>query len=231
MRRRACTLVPLGLALAAFAAPAGAATLTFDRPCYLAKQPRLPNGQTINVRGEGFAPSQPVTFTLGSTSLGSLNADAAGGVSGRFQPPSLDGRTQFWATPTLTANDGANQAAGPVELRSMAADFVPSNGPPSMRVRFYVYGFGPLLATRGLPTAQRVYEHVLDPDGTLRATFAVGRTSGPCGDLVTARRRILPFRTVADGRWRFVFTTRRRYSARSQPAASVAFKIRTVFRR
>jgi hypothetical protein len=231
MRRRACTLVPLGLALAAFAAPAGAATLTLDRPCYLAKQPRLPNGQTINVRGEGFAPGQPVNFTLGSTSLGTLNADAAGSVSGHFQPPSLGGPTQFRAAPALTAGDGTNQAAVPVELRQMAADFLPAQGSPRMKVRFYVYGFGPLLAARGLPAAQPVYEHVIDPQGTLQATFAVGRTRGPCGDLVTARRRILPFRTVADGRWRFVFTTQRRYSARSQPAASVAFRIRTVFRR
>jgi hypothetical protein len=163
--------------------------------------------------------------------LGALTADASGAVAGRFQAPSL-AAGQFRSTRSLTARESAgNLAAAPVELRRLAADFLPSSGNPlRLRVRFFVYGFGPLLSARNLPVSQPVYEHVFDPAGRRRATFLVGRTSGPCGDLRTGVRRILPFRRVANGRWRFVFTTKVRYSARSVPVAAVGFIVRTVFR-
>lgn len=230
MRRSTLTLVLPILALATAAASAHAATLTLDRGCYLARQPGLPNGQTIVVRGAGFTPGAQASFALGTTALGDLTADAAGAVAGQFQAPSL-AADQFRSTRTLTAREGANQGAATVELRRLAADFLPSSGNPlRLRVRFFVYGFGPLLTARNLPTAQPVYEHVLDPAGRRRATFYAGRTTGPCGDLRTTVRRILPFRTVGSGRWRFVFTTKPRYSSRSVPAASVGFIVRTVFR-
>jgi hypothetical protein len=224
-------LLPLAslLVLAAAAAPAGAATLTLDRGCYLAKQPGLPNGQTITVRGDGFTPDAPVGFALGTASLGSLTANSAGALAGRFQPPGL-GSTQFKSTRSLTANDGVNQAQVAVELRRLAADFLPSTGNPrTLRARFYVYGFGPLFTVAGLSTSQPVYEHVFDPTGRRRGTFLVGRTSGPCGDMRSTRRRILPF-PPRNGRWTFRFTTRRSYSRRSSPQASVGFLVRTIFR-
>ena len=231
MRRSASTLAGLVLAAAASAPAAHAATLALDRGCYLAKQAGLPNGQTIGVRGDGYTPNAQVNFTLGTTAIGPLTATPAGAVAGQFQAPALAGDTQFKATRTLTATDGTNQATVPVELRRLAADFLPSAGNPrSLRVRFYVYGFGPLLAVQGKSTGQPVYEHLFDPSGRRRATIAVGRTSGPCGDMRTTRRRILPFRTVRNGRWRFVFTTKRVYSRRSAPLAAVGFIVRTVFR-
>jgi hypothetical protein len=227
VRLSASTLV----LFAALAAGAPAATLTLDHGCYLSKQPALPNGQTIAVRGAGFAPSAPVSFTLGSTPLGFIASDAAGNVAGQFQPPSLGGSTAFRDTRILTATDGTNQGAVPVLLRRVAADFLPANGrPQTHRVNFYVYGFGPLLAAQRLSTNQPVYEHVFDPAGKLRATFRVGRTSGPCGDLKTTRRRLLPFRNPANGRWSFVFDTKPRYSRRSIPSAGIGYQVTTVFR-
>lgn len=231
MRRSAPTLAVLALALGASAPAAGAATLALDRGCYLTKQAGLPNGQAIGVRGEGYTPNAQVSFSLGSSSLGSLTASPAGSVAGSFQAPALAGTTQFKARRTLTATDGTNQGTVAVELRRLAADFLPSVGNPrALRVRFYVYGFGPLLTVQGLSTSQPVYEHIFDPSGKRRATILVGRTSGPCGDMRTTKRRILPFRTVRNGAWRFVFTTKRRYSRRSSPAAGVGFFVRTIFR-
>ncbi|MDX6672319.1 MAG: hypothetical protein QOI91_2682 [Solirubrobacteraceae bacterium] len=230
MRRSASTLVLLA-ALAAWAPAAGAATLTLDRGCYLSKQPALPNGQTIAVRGAGFTPGAQVSFTLGSASLGAIPADAAGNVAGQFQPPSLGGAGSFRDTRILIATDGTNQGTAPVPLRRVAADFLPAAGRPSThRVNFYVYGFGPLLTAQRRSTNQPVYEHVFDPAGKLRATFRVGRTSGPCGDLKTTRRRVLPFAHPANGRWSFIFTTKPRYSRRSIPGAGVGYQVTTVFR-
>jgi hypothetical protein len=217
------------VAVAAGPAPAGAqaAALTLDRGCYLARQPALPAGQAIVVRGEGFTPEAPVAFRLGGASLGSLNANAAGALAGRFTAPTL-AAGQFKATRTLTASDGSNQASVPISLRRLAAHFVPTLGDPrTLRVTFYVYGFGPVLTQLGRPTGQPVYMHVFRPNGRRKASLAVGRTRGPCGDMKSTRRRILPYR-IESGRWRFVFTTAPRYSSHSTPSASVGFLVRQV---
>lgn len=230
MRRSATTLLALGL-LAVLAAPGGAATLALDRGCYLAKQPRLPAGQAIAVRADGFAPNAPVTFSFETGPVLRLVADASGTAAGAFSAPAIGPTTVFRGTRTLTASDGTSQASALVHLRQIAADFLPSRGNPrTLRVRFYVYGFGPLLTALGRSTSQPVYEHIFDPSGKRRATILIGRTSGPCGDLRTTRRRILPFRTVRNGRWNFAFTTSSRYSRRAQPLASVGFLVTTVFR-
>src|SRR5688572_28698829 len=185
MWRGAMTLLAAG-ALAFLAPSAGAATLTLDRGCYLAKQPRLPGGQAINVLAEGFAPHAPVTFSFASGPVLTVNADASGRAVGAFAAPSIGPPTVFEGTRTLTAADGTATASALVQLRQLAADFLPSSGNPrTLRVRFYVYGFGPLLTALGRSTSQPVYEHVLDPAGKRRATILVGRTSGPCGDLRT----------------------------------------------
>jgi hypothetical protein len=225
------TPVLAAFALAASAGPAVAASIFLDRGCYLSKQPRLPSGQAIAVRGDGFMPNAPVTFAIGGSPVLTVTADPAGTAVGQFSAPSLGGPSVFRGTRTLTASDGTTRASVPVALRQLAADFLPSTGNPrTLRVRFYVYGFGPLLTALRRSTSQPVYEHVFDPSGRRRATIRIGRTSGPCGDLRTTRRRILPFRTVRDGRWRFVFTTKSRYSARSAPLASIGFIVSTVFR-
>jgi hypothetical protein len=226
---RRALLIAAAMALMATAAPAaGAATITLDRGCYLAAQTGLPNGQAIVVRGEGFAPNANVTFSISGRPIGTTMANVAGALATRFNAPGLTSG-QFKATRTLTVSDGTNQAVAVLNLRRLAADFLPSGGnPATLRVRFYVFGFGPLLTIQGLSTGQPVYEHVFDPRGRRRATFLVGRTSGACGDMRTARRRILPFPPI-NGRWRFVFTTKRRYSRNAVPAAAVGFIVRTVF--
>jgi hypothetical protein len=226
--RRALLIAAVAALTAAAAPAAGAATLTLDRGCYLAAQTGLPNGQAIVVRGEGFAPFANVTFSISGRAIGNTTANAAGAFATRFNAPGLAGG-QFKATRTLAVSDGTNQATAVLNLRRLAADFLPSTGNPArLRVRFYVYGFGPLLTIQNLSTSQPVYEHVFDPRGRRRATYLVGRTSGDCGDLRTTRRRILPFPPM-NGRWRFVFTTKRRYSRNSTPAAAVGFIVRTVF--
>jgi hypothetical protein len=227
---RRALLIAAAIAISAAAAPpAGAASLTLDRGCYLAAQTGLPNGQQIVVRGDGFAPNGNVTFLISGRAIGTTTANAAGAFNTRFNAPGLS-TGQFRSTRTLTVSDGANVATAPLNLRRLAADFLPSGGnPTTLRVRLYVYGFGPLLTIQNRSTRQPVYEHVFDPRGRRRATFFVGRTSGACGDMRTTRRRILPFAPI-NGRWRFVFTTSSRYRGNAVPAAAVGFIVRTVFR-
>jgi hypothetical protein len=224
-------LVPAALAataaLAAAPAAANAAALALDRGCYLAKQPVLPAGQLVRVSGSGFTPGATVRATLGGRPLsGSAQADATGAFAASFSAPSIPG---FQAIRPLTFTDDANRSASVyVRLSRLAADFLPSTGDPAtLRVRFYVYGFGPIPALLGHPARQPVYLHVFGPDGRRRAVSLVGFTGGPCGYLRTARRPILPFEPQS-GRWRFLFTTSRTYRRGDQPQAGVAFVVRTV---
>jgi hypothetical protein len=220
----------IAVALFVPAPAAGAATLRVDRGCYLSKQPVLPAGQQIIARGEGWAPNAPVSLTIGGAPIGvPAGTNAAGDLAVAFSAPALpDG--QFKATRTVAASDGAHQASTPVSLRVLAADFFPTTtqNAATQRVRFLVFGFGPLLTAFGRSTAQTVYMHVFQPGGRKRGTFNVGRTSGACGDLRTRRRKILPF-GLKNGTWTYRFSTAKRYSAKSLPQAEVGFRVRTIF--
>ena len=81
----------IAIALAACAlgaAPAGAATLSFDRPCYLAKAPGF-IGQAVNFTGAGFTPGAPVTASLNGVALTSGSAGTSGEISGSVVAPAL----------------------------------------------------------------------------------------------------------------------------------------------
>jgi hypothetical protein len=226
MRRAAI----IAFALFVPAPAAGAATLSLDRGCYLAKQPALKGGQQVIARADGFTPGAPVTFSFSTGPVALVAASASGTATAPFSAPGLkDG--QFKATRTLTATDGVQQASAPVSLRMLAADFLPAttDNAVTQKVRFFVYGFGPLLTVFNKSTSQTVFMHVFQPGGKRRGTFNVGRTGGPCGDLRTGRRKILPFGLI-NGTWTYRFTTVKRYSARSLPQAEVGFSVKTVFR-
>jgi hypothetical protein len=227
MRRAAI----IAVALFVPAPAAGAATLRVERGCYLSKQASLPAGQQIIARGEGWAPNTAVSLTIGGAPIGvPAGTNAAGALAVAFSAPALpDG--QFKATRTLAASDGTQQATTPVALRVLAADFFPATtqNAATQKVRFLVYGFGPLLTAFNKTTSQTVFMHVFQPGGRRRGTFNVGRTSGSCGDLRTRRRKILPF-GLKNGTWTYRFTTSRRYSAKSLPQAEVGFRVRTIFK-
>src|SRR4051812_46185767 len=158
MRRAAIVAVALFVPAPA----AGAATLRVDRGCYLSKQTALPAGQQIIARGEGWAPNASVSLTIGGMPIGvPAGTNAAGALAVAFSAPALpDG--QFKATRTLAASDGTNQATAPVPLRVLAADFLPATtqNAVTQKVRFLVYGFGPLLTAFNRSTSQTVYMHV-----------------------------------------------------------------------
>lgn len=229
---RGAAFIAVALAGPATVAPvASAATLTLDRGCYLAKQPALRNGQAIVATASGFIPGAGVTFSLPTGPVAYANANAAGTAVAPFNAPGLRSG-QFAAARTLTATDNVNRASAIVNLRVIAASFLPAttSNAATQRVRFYTYGFGPLFTVLRRSTAQNIFMHVFQPGGRLRGTFFVGRTRGACGDLVTGRRKILPF-GLRNGTWNYRFSATRRYNAKAVVQASVGFRVQTVFRR
>jgi hypothetical protein len=221
--------IPIAFAACAVgAAPAGATTLSFDRPCYLAKS-RGFVGQAVNFTGAGFTPRAPVTASVSGVALVSGKAGASGEIAGFFTAPPL-GSNVAQGSASLSVSDGTNSASQAFPETNLTADFSPSQGnPKTLRVRFRIFGFGPLLTALGEPADAQVYEHVIDPKGKLRGTFKAGRPSGPCGLVKPSRRKILPFKAT-NGRWRYVFDISRKSRKSDLPRASVAFVVRTIFK-
>jgi hypothetical protein len=65
------------------------------------------------------------------------------------------------------------------------------------------------------------------PGLRLRLTILLGRTQGPCGSLVTARRRIFPFR-ARPGNWRLQFDTAQVYRRFARPRVRLIVPILRV---
>lgn len=235
---RAVAVVAALLAPCLAAPAASAATLTVDRGCYLTRQPVLPNGQAVVARAEGFTPGEGVTFSLPTGPVSVVAADANGTAETHFSTPALPS-SQFQAAQTLNASDRDHLASATLQLRQLTADFRPAttSNAITQRVRFFVYGFGPVLTAYNRSTSQPVYMHVFEPPlrrkgklrpARLRGTFKVGRTSGRCGDLHTARRKILPF-GFKEGTWTYRFTTSPRYRSAALPQVQARFRVCTVF--
>jgi hypothetical protein len=199
---------------------AAAATVTFDKPCYLAAQPGLEKGQIVSFSGTGFTPNAPVSGTLDGTPIGSGSASPTGAITGSVNAPATDAG-RFTGVATLTLTDGMNSVTAKFQFSNLTADFLPSTGNPrTHRVRFYVYGFDAFQAAVAARTHQNVYLHIVDPRHRVRANTKLGRTKGSCGTLRSARQRIMPFEPIP-GTWRYVFDLEKTYRTRTQTARAV----------
>jgi len=192
---RASRVAVAALAIGAVAAQAAAAaTVTFDKPCYLAAQPGLEKGQIVSFSGTGFTPNAPVSGTLDGTPIGSGSASPSGTITGSVNAP----------------------ATHPERFTGL-----PSTGNPrTQKVRFYVYGFDAFQAALGAKTHQNVYLHIVDPRQRVRANKKLGRTKGSCGTLRSARQRIMAFEPIP-GSWRYVFDLEKTYRQKPRTARAV----------
>lgn len=218
-------LAVLGAALAGTlggATAAHAATLTTDARCYL-------QGAPLRMTAGGFAPNAPLTVALDGQTLryrdGSTpRSDDAGTFGSSFATPALaPGRPQQRHVLRVGDSDQAARARFTVS-RPADGDFSPSQGDPTtLRARFSVWGFA-----LGGTSGARVWLHWVDPTGKVRTSVALGTTSGDCGSLTTAPRRVFPFDPEA-GRWVLVLDTQRRYRVQaSGPRAKIAVHVRSL---
>jgi len=199
---------------------AAAATVTFDKPCYLAAQPGLEKGQIVNFSGSGFVPNAPVSGTLDGTPIGSGSASPSGTITGSVNAPATHPE-RFTGVATLSLGDGTNSVTASFQVSDLSADFLPSTGNPrTQKVRFYVYGFDAFQAALGAKTHQNVYLHIVDPRQRVRANKKLGRTKGSCGTLRSARQRIMAFEPIP-GSWRYVFDLEKTYRQKPRTARAV----------
>jgi hypothetical protein len=192
-------------ALLAPAAQAARVALTSKAGCYH-------RGDTIAYAGSGFRAGARFRAAFDGKVVDAGRADEKGRVEGAFAAPrtlaSAGERSAY-----LVVSDGTRRAARGVRLTAVTAGFSP---PRSLRVAFHAYGFGP---------RRNVYLHYLRPDRRVRATVLLGRTTGPCGRLLTAQRALFPFR-VTSGNWRLQFDRVRRYKATARPSVRLVVPVR-----
>jgi hypothetical protein len=217
-RRITGIALPALAATALWAAPAHAALATVDLGCYLSRQ-------SVVVTGSGFTPNTVVHVSVAGRQVGDATADANGAVRTNLRAPVIARSGPRRRTFTVSLSDGITTASTRLLVTRAGVDFAPSRGNPRrLRARFSVFGLGPAFASRGQSARQVMYLHYLDPRGRRRGNFRVGFTRGACGDLRTARRRVLPFRPLY-GLWRLVFDARRTYSRRG-PQLEIGFRVR-----
>jgi hypothetical protein len=180
------------------AAPAGAATVATDAPCYT-------SGAAMGVAGQGFGAGAPVSVEA-SGLFGSTPADAVGAFQLITRAPLLGTTAPAVRTFALTASDETTSAQTGFRVTNFAAAHTPSAPPrPSTVIRWRVAGFAP---------GARVYAHYVH-GGRQQARAGLGRMPRTCG-VLRKRLALIPISSPASGRWRIQLDTHKRYSARTR---------------
>lgn len=207
---------PLVLALALAASPAQAAVLNANKQCYREGDDKDP----VIFGGGPFTPRGMVNVTRDGLSIGALEANPAGMVSGLLtRPPIIDPARQ--RPFTIVATDARNPALTGTLTRLVSqldVNVRPTGGRPAIRRR---------IAARGFTGGTNLYAHIVR--GRKRRNVAIGRLAGPCGTL-TARKRIFR-KDTRNGSYVVQFDSNRRYSTTSHPKLVFRVRIFTVLRR
>jgi hypothetical protein len=159
----------------AAAAPASAATLSLNKPCYVSA---VSKRAAMNLLGSGFVPGDMVEISSSDGSVAtSTTVNASGDIAATTGAPipafSLPGSK----TVTLTAQDFTAAgttitATARTQAAQLAVDTKPAQARLSKKVTWYFSGFRP---------GRFIYGHYLHKKPVARAKF--GRAKGPCGVL------------------------------------------------
>ncbi len=179
------------LAAAATPAAAQAATLTLDKPCVRPEQP-------VGFNGAGFAPGAMGSLTDNGNFVDTVNFDAAGGAALQFGAPGVGDTHRESHTLSLTDGAGATATAA-YQVTDLRGSVAPKTGTAAKKVAYSVAGF-----VNGV--GQTLYAHYTYAGNQARhvhkKTVALGRLSGPCGDLKTAKRFAnVPVKKARKGVW------------------------------
>jgi hypothetical protein len=213
-------LIPTAILLAPAAATAAPASTTpslqTNQRCYLV-------GQRVAITGSGFAPLRMYQVAVDGINFGASTTDASGSFMASLIPGGV-GANVVQQVHTLSASDGTSLTRAVFTVtRTTGARILAGTGTAAtLYAPFQVWGFalagGKPTATPG-NTQLPVYVHYVAPDAHPRMTIALGRTSGECGYLRTAARRVFPF-IPAPGLWTLEVDSQRNYS--KHPAGPLA---------
>lgn len=223
--RIAAAALTAAVSLAA-AGAAQAATLSVDHQCYVSEGSVH---QSVAFNGTGYTPGATATVTAGGQTLGQLAVSPQGTISQSFKAPGIVANQKRYS---LSASDGTNTASTSFYVTRARADFFPSNGnPATLRVRFYVIGLGAVLAASGKASNSTVYAHWKSPSGSYVGVKRLGKLSGPCGSLISAKQRALPFGSKR-GLWKLRFNPSGKNTSAgfaTTPWVSIGLRVRIIF--
>jgi hypothetical protein len=190
-------------AAAALLAPQAAAAATIDplAPCYRSLEPGT--RETVPVRASGFTPGEKVNIYLDDRLVRENvvvlpEGNVVGGVSAPYQ---ARGERPFTLTVTQVGQQ-SNSASASSRVTALALRLKPRRADPSRRVRFL---------GRGFIDGTEVFAHYMRK-GKLRKTVSLGAPQGPCGR-VSVKRRQIPVRRPALGRWTLQVDNEETYAA------------------
>ena len=196
MTRPAAAVVLVAL-LGPGAAAAGAATVSTPERCYSSRDP-------VDFVGTEFRPRAKFTAYVAGRVVDTGTVSSFGDLGGDFKAPVPATGRPGERTFTLTVTDGQRRASTRFRSTKFGADFRPDTGDPAtLRVNFYAFDFG---------VKRTIYLHYVRPNRRPRLTVKLGDTGGPCGTMISRKRRIFPFPAVP-GSWRLQFDTVAKYDS------------------
>jgi len=198
------------------AAPANAAVIGTDRPCYVENQP-------MQIGGQQFAPNS--RYSVKTDQLFAFgNADAAGNwLSQTETAPIVVKRTTVPQVFTLTAQqDGVDVATAQFSVVNLLVTLASTRGKPTSRTTWRLSGFTP---------GQNIYVHVRRNKKTI-ANVKLGRGDAACGRLTTKQRRLpgVSSRSLKRGTYDLYIDNKATFSPSKRPQYRSSVSIFTVFR-
>jgi hypothetical protein len=170
-------------------------------------------GRSVSLSGRGFAGRREYVVSLDGVYFGESKTRANGSFHSSLRPGGL-GAGVAQQVEQLEATDGTSIADTSFTLtRATGARFISSGGTPgTLTAPFEVWDLSP-------GAHRQAYLHYVSPSGAERETVTLGMTTGQCGYLRTAKRKVFPF-TATIGTWTFQIDTRKAYSP--HPGGQVA---------
>jgi len=190
--------------LAGLAVPAQAVvTMSPLKPCYVSDGDLPAQREKILVHATGFTPLAALTLQIDGATVATGTAGAFGEADAAVPAP-FEGRDEHQFTLVIFENQNLkNNASATARVTNLAVTLRPRRARPSRRVRFDGRGF-----TADAP----VYGHYVF-GGKVRKTVRFAPQSGaPCGTF-HARRRQIPIKQPAFGKWILQVDQQRRYAA------------------
>jgi hypothetical protein len=198
-------LAATALLLLSLAAPAAAqVTMAPLKPCYVSDGDLPTQRERIDVHTTGFTPLATLTLSIDGQPIDHGVADSFG-VADWHETAPFEGRDEHLFTLSVVEdlNPTHNFVTATSRVTNLAVALKPSSAAPSRKVRF---------SGRGFTAAAPVYGHYVF-GGKVRKTVRFAPQSGaPCGTF-HARRRQIPVKRPAFGKWILQVDQQRRYAA------------------
>src|SRR3954471_15765344 len=200
-------IIATAFLLLLLAAPAQAqVTMAPLKPCYVSDGDLPAQREQILVHTAGFTPLSTLTLSIDGQPVDTGIADAFG-VADWSETAPFEGRDEHEFTLSVVENLNASHAAtATARVTNLSVNLKPRVAAPSRKVRF---------SGRGFTAAAPVFGHYVF-GGKVRKTLRFAPRSGtPCGTF-HARRRQIPLKNPAFGKWILQVDQQRHYSALPQ---------------